>query len=329
MNSWIRIPDNNFLVLFTVCFCLLSFFTVLITVLLKKKNKSAPELMARTVTFWWMLGLFTVAVMLPTFVSFILIGFFSGLSFYEYISFQKNSSGSAAIQNQWILLCLSLIPLTLSLQYTGKLELNLTLMFLFLTLILPSVLVLKNNFENSLFQFGYLASGVLFFIFSLGFAAGLAQKSILVLLYCFFFTEMRDMISYWLGKFLARLGSQNPNSQILKILNHKMAERISPNKSWGVGVLSALLIVLLALSMQSLMPTFATGSISTEFTILWALVIGFLGLMGDLVFSMLKRQFALKDSGQILPGNTGLIDRIDSLVLTIPATYFLFYYFYF
>ena len=148
----------------------------------------------------------------------------------------------------------------------------------------------------------------------MGYAAALAQKAIMVLLICFFLTEIRDLSSYWLGKALARLESNRP---WLQRLNPKIAPAVSPNKTWGVGLLSVLLLMALAWAMAPLLP-----GLSHTFLLGWAALLGVLGLMGDLVFSMFKRQFGLKDSGHLMPGATGVIDRIDALVLTIPATYF-------
>ena len=54
----------------------------------------------------------------------------------------------------------------------------------------------------------------------------------------------------------------------------------------------------------------------------YGLILGFIGLVGDLTQSMMKRDAGVKDSGNILPGHGGLLDRIDSYMLTAPVAYF-------
>lgn len=55
---------------------------------------------------------------------------------------------------------------------------------------------------------------------------------------------------------------------------------------------------------------------------LYGLTIGFIALVGDLTASMMKRDAKLKDSGNILPGHGGILDRIDSYMFTAPVAYF-------
>jgi phosphatidate cytidylyltransferase len=317
--------DHNLSVLFSVSILVLSFFTVLILKMLKAGKHSAPELMARALTFWWMLGLFLIAVTTPTVISFVLIGIFSGLAFLEYFEFQKNEKN--ILLPQGIIYCsLMLIPFNLGLHYFGYSRLSLGVCFIFVTLIIPSVLVLMNEVESVLLRFGYWASSVVFFIFALGYGAAVAGQSLLLLLFCFFFTELRDLISYWLGKFLAKAYLRHQDSLVLKFLNHKIADKVSPNKSWGVGLITLVILLALAFLMSDFLPEIAGKKMSASLIFVWIFSIGFFGLLGDLVFSMFKRQFGLKDSGSLLPGGTGIIDRIDSLILTIPATYFIFFY---
>ena len=95
---------------------------------------------------------------------------------------------------------------------------------------------------------------------------------------------------------------------------HKLFPRISPKKSWEGAIGGALLTIASA---------FGVAHFHT-FMNLWqwigmALVVVVAGTFGDLTESMMKRQLDIKDSGHILPGHGGFLDRLDSMLFAIPA----------
>ena len=105
---------------------------------------------------------------------------------------------------------------------------------------------------------------------------------------------------------------------------HKLAAVISPGKTWE-GVAGALIAVFIYALIWHQMTNDA--SLST-FLIPLLLILTALGVIGDLFESMMKRQAGLKDSGNILPGHGGILDRIDALTSTLPVamlTFILFY----
>ena len=57
-----------------------------------------------------------------------------------------------------------------------------------------------------------------------------------------------------------------------------------------------------------------------------SLILSVVGIIGDLIESLIKRVSGVKDSGQILPGHGGLLDRCDSILLTAPALYYVLYW---
>lgn len=129
------------------------------------------------------------------------------------------------------------------------------------------------------------------------------------LLYLFALTAINDICQFVAGKRFGR---------------HKIAPRSSPNKTWEgllggiVGSTVFSLILGLHLELGSALPLACLG---------FALAI--IGFMGDLVFSNTKRQLGIKDFSQMIPGHGGILDRVDSLVLTAPALYlWLSYWFY-
>jgi phosphatidate cytidylyltransferase len=114
---------------------------------------------------------------------------------------------------------------------------------------------------------------------------------------------VNDTTAYFAGRFLGR---------------HKMAERISPKKTWEgfaggvVGSVGGALLV------RALDPTRDLSTLSWRGTVFLALGAAVMGPLGDLVESMLKRAAGVKDSGHLIPGHGGLLDRIDALVFVAP-----------
>lgn len=97
---------------------------------------------------------------------------------------------------------------------------------------------------------------------------------------------------------------------------HKLLERISPEKSWEGFIFGFIITVLLAWPVSLWFKFPGTGD-----WIIIGILIAVTGTLGDLVESMLKRSVGVKDSGSLLPGHGGLLDRFDSLILSLPFVY--------
>jgi phosphatidate cytidylyltransferase len=100
---------------------------------------------------------------------------------------------------------------------------------------------------------------------------------------------------------------------------HKLAPQISPGKTWE-GVLGAWL----AVSLYGLILCVSLNL--TYWTIIGLLGITILSIMGDLFESLIKRQAGVKDSGDLLPGHGGVLDRIDGLTSSLPLAMFFIYF---
>lgn len=97
---------------------------------------------------------------------------------------------------------------------------------------------------------------------------------------------------------------------------HRLFERISPRKSWE-GFIGGLLLTLLVARLIS-------GWFGVADTAGWMIIgviVSIAGTAGDLLESLLKRSLGLKDSGTILPGHGGFLDRFDSVVVSFPLVY--------
>ena len=111
---------------------------------------------------------------------------------------------------------------------------------------------------------------------------------------------------------------------------HKLAPTLSPNKTWEgtiASILGSLLVtgLLFWLASQLSQWNFARLSFADEVWWYWlvvAVVVNVAAQVGDLAESALKRSAGMKDSGSLLPGHGGVLDRIDALLLAAPALWY-------
>lgn len=99
-----------------------------------------------------------------------------------------------------------------------------------------------------------------------------------------------------------------------KLGRNKLAPKISPNKTWEGsigGTISATIILAIYLYLFPVGGGFVTMIILT-------LILSIMGQLGDLIESSLKRYYGVKDSGKILPGHGGILDRFDSMLIVMP-----------
>jgi phosphatidate cytidylyltransferase len=97
---------------------------------------------------------------------------------------------------------------------------------------------------------------------------------------------------------------------------HKIHKKISPNKSWE-GFFGGTIFALIMGAINSML----FNEISTLSWIVISILVIVFGTLGDLFESTIKRRLKVKDSGTILPGHGGLLDRFDSLLFVIPVVY--------
>ena len=111
---------------------------------------------------------------------------------------------------------------------------------------------------------------------------------------------------------------------------HKLAPRLSPNKSWegAIGSVagSVLVTALLLVLAHYLLANWDTAALSypeeSWFWLLLAVVVNVAAQVGDLAESALKRSAGVKDSGTLLPGHGGMLDRIDALLIAAPVLWY-------
>jgi len=115
-----------------------------------------------------------------------------------------------------------------------------------------------------------------------------------------------DALAFWVG---SRLGK------------HKMAPRISPAKTWEgffAGMAASIFV-------WCWIPAIPGVELSWAWAVIAGIVCGWIGILGDLLESRIKRSTGHKDSGNLLPGHGGFLDRCDSLITVAPTAFLILY----
>ncbi len=132
------------------------------------------------------------------------------------------------------------------------------------------------------------------------------QYSYLAPLAVFVFLWINDAGAYCVGSLIGR---------------HKLFPRISPGKSWEGSIGGGVLVVVAAVVTWHVTTLYGVNDLGLS-AYGWAglgLVVVVFGTWGDLIESLFKRTLGIKDSGNILPGHGGMLDRFDSTLMAVPA----------
>ena len=177
-------------------------------------------------------------------------------------------------------------------------------LFLFVLGIAALVLFTKRPLVETLPAAGMSTSGLLVVAFPLSYAIRLHGDGIrgpAILLFALVIIWVGDTAAYFVGRSIGK---------------YKLAPHLSPNKTWEGTVASLIgsLLVAVAFARYTTVPVghllgmAAVGNVA--------------GQVGDLLESAYKRSAGIKDSGSILPGHGGVLDRIDALILAIPVVWY-------
>lgn len=171
-------------------------------------------------------------------------------------------------------------------------------------IVLPLVwLVLRPKKEGAFSNWGWMIVGILYVGWLLSYLVALRLDAGRDWVFFALFTIFgSDTLAYFIGRALGR---------------HHLAPSISPNKTWeGAvgGVVGAIVVSLLFVIFTSLPLNYAQA-------VILGLLVSIFGQFGDLVESLLKRNTGVKESGTLLPGHGGFLDRIDSVVFAGVVVY--------
>jgi phosphatidate cytidylyltransferase len=274
-------------------------------------ERDYTELRQRIRTWWIICALFGAAIALKPIFAICLLGFVSFLAFKEYITLIPTRRADHRV--------LFWAYLAIPLQYYWVVDAWYGVFIIFIPvyvfLLIPARMVLIGETEGFIRAAGTLHWGLMTTVFSLSHMAYLlalppagnpAAGGDGLLLYLLLLTQLNDVAQYVWGKSFGR---------------HKVVPKVSPKKTLegllGGIATTALVGFLAAPYLTPLTPAEAAFA---------GLMIGAAGFLGDISVSAVKRDLGIKDSGNILPGHGGILDRVDSLTFTAPLFFHFVYY---
>lgn len=310
MILW-NLPSNNVLWGLGALGILLAIATIAVYLIPAYQQ---PELQQRMTSWCWIVSIFATTTIVNPSIAIALFGFLSFLAFKEYISLIPTRLADRRVLF-WAYLAIAIQYYWISIHWY---VMFLIFVPIYVFLFLPMRMVIAGETQGFLKAIGTLHWGLMLTVFSLGHLAYLLvlpdrgnpiAGSAGLMLYLVFLTEINDIAQYIWGKSFGR---------------HPVTPTVSPNKTWegllgGIGTTTMLAV--------------AIAPFLTPFDWIHAVGIGLLiscaGFVGDVTISALKRDLGVKDSGNLIPGHGGILDRIDSLTYTAPLFFHFTVYFYF
>ena len=195
----------------------------------------------------------------------------------------------------------------------------------------------------SINRFISTVSGVYLFLAMAGYNSGLTPAtvfipylvSIIYLMVAELYLKAKDPVNNWAYTMMSQLYIALPFSFVFLWINdagayicgsllgrHKLFPRVSPGKSWEGSIGGGLLVVVAAVLIWYFTEQYDVNDLrltAYEWAGLGIVVVVF-GTWGDLIESLFKRTLGIKDSGNILPGHGGMLDRFDSTLMAVPAS---------
>ena len=295
-----------------VLYIVLSFLTLL-AFGMKLQKKNVDNFLIRLKTFWKIVVFLTIAFSFNFMATVILLAFVSYLALKEYFSMipTRHADRRALF---WAYLS---IPVQFYFIYIGWLNMFYLLIPLYLFLLVPARMAIVGETKDFLKSCACIHWGLMVCVYALGYVCAyfiqgfetpLPQGALGCVLYILYLTIFNDFMQYVFGKSFGK---------------RAITPKVSPHKTWegfAGGVLSTGLISIWA-------APFLTPLSAVE-----GFIVGFglacCGFLGDIVMSSLKRDLGIKDTGTILPGHGGILDRVDSLIFTAPLFFHYISYFY-
>lgn len=227
----------------------------------------------------------------------VLVGLLAAVALLEFLAMMRSKGFHPNIVPAILLAAVILFRIQLAPYLPGLFLAGLLLMIIGLVLTYPQ----RNINDLALSLFGSIYSG---FFFSYALALGSTDGAFYLLLLVFILTWASDVGGYFFGRMWGK---------------HKLAPRLSPGKTTE-GSAGAIVLTILAACLCQYLPGNDYPQVSV--LLVMAVAVSIAAQLGDLLESSIKRFFAVKDSGRLLPGHGGVLDRFDSFMLVCPVIYY-------
>lgn len=303
--------QNELLIVVALIFGILIFASLLFFIIGKvRPQANLKELKQRTKSWWLMATVFIGATIFNTNISYIaiaLLSFFAFRELYSLLGFRESDRRAIF----WAFLS---IPVQYYLAYIGWYGAYIIFIPVVMFLLLPLRLVLKgdtNGIVKSMATLQWILMLTVFgishmaYLLSLPELEGFDNGGRALLLFLVFLTEINDVMQFTWGKLFGK---------------HKIIPKVSPNKTWEGFIGGVISTTIIGYFLGFLTPLEDIEVLLVSFTI------AVTGFVGDIVMSSVKRDVGIKDTGSVIPGHGGILDRIDSLAYTAPAFFHIVYY---
>jgi phosphatidate cytidylyltransferase len=293
-------------------FALLVIASLVVAILRHRKpERDYAELAARVRSWWVMAIVFATAMALSPTLSLFFLGFVSFMALKEYFSLIPTRRADRRVLF-WAYLA---IPAQFYWVAIGWYGMFIIFIPVYLFLLLPLRMVIIGETAGFLHAAGSLQWGLMLTVFNLSHmayllvlpkAANPAGGAAGLVLFLMFLTQFNDVAQYVWGKTLGR---------------HRIIPKVSPKKTWEGFLGGVATTTLLAWGLAPLLTPLVGWEAPAA-----GLLIGLAGFVGDVNISALKRDLGVKDSGSLIPGHGGILDRVDSLTFTAPLFFHFLYY---
>ncbi|MBS7817655.1 phosphatidate cytidylyltransferase [Wohlfahrtiimonas chitiniclastica] len=291
-------------------FALLSVASLIVWLKCQRQKGQHNELAMRTQSWWWMIIIVVGALYLGQKAITILFALMSFLALKEFFSITP----MRAVDRRLVFWAYLAIPLQYYFAYVQWYGMFIILIPVYLFLLLPMRSVLIGETDGFIKANATIQWSLMLCVFAFSHIAYLANLDRVhpaagfagLILYLLFITQFNDVSQYVCGKLWGR---------------HKIIPKVSPNKTWE-GFIGGLIVTTLLSTCLAPYLTILTW----QQGLMAGIVLAISGFIGDVVLSSVKRDLGIKDSGALIPGHGGILDRIDSLMYTAPL---FFHYFYF